>query len=186
MDKLGVQIGTLQVLFKHHDDYEVIFTTFICNLDAKEPKFGIKPKTWKTALRIKVYDAFGAPGHEDVHAGLLITYCSATKEGHVIAISIDLAAVDANSDGQDSTLKWDQECALVHTLRVAAETEIDMNIWKYRRTVQAPLLDLFKVDVTRAMKLGHKRGPYNIAFNNCIHFKNDFLKSLGRHREETS
>eukprot|EP00092_Neocalanus_flemingeri_P099040 GFUD01126326.1.p1 GENE.GFUD01126326.1~~GFUD01126326.1.p1 ORF type:complete len:260 (+),score=60.78 GFUD01126326.1:59-838(+) len=176
-------------LFSKHDDYrEERSRNFIRNIDLKNLELGIKKREWKTIIQMDVFQAFGAPGHLGVHAGLMIAYPGLGES--FIMLSVDLTAIPSenifngdipeNVAGSDISLAGIKKCAIAHSLTV--EDGIDQSTWEYMGSVNMTLLDLFNT-VARAMKQGAARGNYDNFTNNCIHLKNDILSALNFHRD---
>eukprot|EP00092_Neocalanus_flemingeri_P011099 GFUD01011948.1.p1 GENE.GFUD01011948.1~~GFUD01011948.1.p1 ORF type:complete len:265 (-),score=59.94 GFUD01011948.1:1123-1917(-) len=167
-------------LFSKQDDYKERSRRFIGNIHEKNPECGIKKEEWNTTIQMDVFQAFGAPGHLGVHAGLMIAYPGLGD--WFITLSVDLAAIPAekilngdipeNTAGSDISSSGISKCAVSHTLTVV--DGIDESIWEYMGSVNMGLLDLINI-VARAMKQGAARGDYNLRSNNSIHFKNDIL-----------
>jgi len=174
----------LMVLFSDHDDYkEERSRNFIHKIHAQNPECGIKKKTWNTRIHMDVFQAFGAPGHCGVHAGLMIAYHG--LEEWFVTISIDLQNIPAdqlincelpeNVTGSDVSANGNCKCYVEHCLRVVKG--VDDSTWEYKGSANMSLLDLFSI-VANAMKEGAERGYYTKLGNNCIHFKNDILATI--------
>lgn len=174
----------LMALFSQHDDYdERKSRNFMERLHNKNIEVGIKLKAWKTMTQMDIFEAFGAPGHLGVHAGLTFAYKGLAD--WFISVSVDLAAIPAklieneeipeNVAVSDASKNVPSKNAVVHELNVV--DGINDEIWRYKGSVKISLIGIFNM-IAKAMEAGAGRGNYSLGSNNCIHFKNDILASI--------
>jgi hypothetical protein len=183
-DEGGSIDNTMLELFRDHDDYEEErIRSFIQKLNFKNSEVGIKPSKWKDQLHMDIFEAFGAPGHMNVHCGMMVAYPGLAN--WFITISVDLQAIDPeilenaripeSVRGVDTGFSGEKLSSVKHTLSVVDGID---KLWKYKKSVSISLLQLFNT-VAKAMAASEERSKtYSRLNSNCVHFKNDVLNFI--------
>ena len=168
----------LMALFSQHDDYdERKSRNFMERLHNKNIEVGIKLKAWKTMKQMDIFEAFGAPGHLGVHAGLTFAYKGLAD--WFISVSVDLAAIPAklieNEEIQLMILEhYFKKLISMPNVHVIACISDLFNESKARNKLLEANKEVFKLfDIFK--KLSLKEDLPTTLENNCITYKTSIL-----------